>query len=122
MAIEPLTVRIPVRGEVLVRIDGIPDYHKVGDFEQSIPIQFTTDGIIGATIFKFTEKMMEEAIGPKIREEGVGTPTPQPPSKWEVAVDAIVEMLEKDLDLDKRRGQSIAEGIAANLNAHGCLK
>lgn len=128
MAIQPLTVRIPVRGEVLVRIDGIAGQHKVGDFEQSIPISFTTDGIIGATQFKFTEKMIEEAIGPKRNEnqfaiprpEGVVPPTPQEDSAWTTAKAATLGVLIRAGG--HQSNADLAEAIVAAISAHGLLK
>lgn len=62
----PLTVHVPIRGKLLIRLDGTEVLHEVGDFSQDIPLAFTPGP--GEVSFQFEEKFWEGAV--KNRKEG----------------------------------------------------
>lgn len=115
MANTPLTVNVPIRGVVLLRIDGVEGYHEVGEFTQDIPIEFSAQH--GAVGFQFTDKMWREAI----QARGVEGPTPQGDSVWAKARAATLEILANTGELNQSDAD-LAEAIVANLSAQGCLK
>lgn len=41
MANAPITQRITVKGEVLIRMEGSDDLHKVGSFDQQVDVTLT---------------------------------------------------------------------------------
>lgn len=66
----PLTVHVPIRGKVLVRLDGTEVLHEVGEFSQQVPVVFAADA--GEVSFQFQEKFWEGAV------KGGRTPDPLP--------------------------------------------
>lgn len=51
----PLTIQVPITGEVLLRIDGIEGLHPVGKFEQLVPVEFAAGP--GEVSFAFSPEM-----------------------------------------------------------------
>lgn len=56
----PLTVHVPIRGKVLVRLDGTEVLHEVGEFSQQVPVVFAPGP--GEVSFQFEEKFWEGAV------------------------------------------------------------
>lgn len=57
-----LEVRIPVRGEVLLRFEGSEETHKVGSFEQAVPVRFDPGaGMITVSFDTMPAPVKEEA-------------------------------------------------------------
>lgn len=120
MANTPLNVNIPVRGTVLVRIDGIEGYHEVGEFVQEIPIRFSAQH--GEVAFQFTDKMHREAVGKSVWAgpvEGVDGPTPQEDSVWAKARAATLGVLTSAGG--HQSNADLAEAIVAALAKDGLL-
>lgn len=78
---QPLTIRVPIRGKLFLRIDGTNSEHEVGSFEKTMDVSF---GVAGGNVsFQFDQTFWEETIKP-----GVEAPTPQHPemSTYEIVL------------------------------------
>lgn len=83
----PLTVHVPIRGKLLLRIDGAEVLHEVGNFSQDVPVVFTADA--GEVSFQFDPKFWEGAVKPK----GGRNPDPLPVPRQSTH-DIVLEMLD----------------------------
>jgi hypothetical protein len=92
MVYHPLTVHVPIRGKLLLRIDGTDGLHEVGSFSQDVSVAFQPGP--GEVSFSFDEKFWRENIEPK----GVGTATP-----LRAALPVIQEVLAVHEELDACR-------------------
>jgi hypothetical protein len=81
----PLTIRIPIKGKLLIKLDGFGALHEVGTFTKELNVSLSTAG--GNVDFQFDEDFWAATI----KDRGVEPPTPQ-----DVALDttAILQVLE----------------------------
>jgi len=104
MAITPLTIRVPIRGKLLVQLDGTDTPHEVGAFTNEVEVAFQPGP--GNIEFRFDEKFWEANVkskpkGPAPRAaasvvQDVLSTWQEIPSSAEVQLSTeIVEALEK---------------------------
>jgi len=103
----PLTVHVPIKGKLLIRLDGTETLHEVGDFSQDVPVVFTPGP--GEVSFQFEEKFWEGAVkrgresDPRIPHPNLSTAT--------IIEEAIVENLQRWATHDTRPGMLAIDGI-----------
>ena len=113
----PLTIRVPIRGKLLIKLDGFDALHEVGDFTKELDVSISMAG--GNVDFHFDPKFWTETI----RDKGVGaaTPTPSDAPADEEAVDAI-EALLKEQRVMGPEPYHLASMIYYRLRKEGKLK
>jgi hypothetical protein len=82
----PLTIRVPIQGKLLVKLDGFEALHEVGAFTKELNVSLSTDG--GNVDFRFDEDFWAATI----KDRGVEPPTPQAPL---LDTTAILQLLEE---------------------------
>lgn len=60
---DPLTIHVPIRGKLLIQLDGTDVLHEVGDFSQDVSVAFTPGP--GEVSFQFDPKFWEGAVKPE---------------------------------------------------------
>jgi hypothetical protein len=109
---QPLTVHVPIRGKLLLRIDGTDALHEVGAFEQDVNISFSPGP--GEVSFMFDEKFFEGAVKPR----GVGGPTPLSPDWDKSTYDIVLKVLRENA---LKPPEVLAETVLNTLNREGRL-
>lgn len=114
----PLTVHVPVNGQVFIRLDGVPGEHEVGTFTQNIPVQFAAGP--GEVAFTFDKAFWEAAIKNK---RGVEPPTPtdkpSPSEAFDLTKDIVVAVLKSYVDYQRLPVDQVADDIAVALRDRG---
>jgi hypothetical protein len=113
----PLTVHVPIKGKLLLRIDGTEALHEVGAFQQDVSVAFTPGP--GEVSFQFEEKFWEGAV----KDRGVEPPTPtSKPSAseaYDLSKEISVAVLKRYVDYMKVPVDQIAGDIADALRLRG---
>jgi hypothetical protein len=107
----PLTVNVPIRGKLLLRIDGTDALHEVGDFTQDVAVAFQPGP--GEVSFQFEEKFWEGAV----KNRGVEAPTPLP-DQDKSTYQLVLKELE---DGGVRLAEQLADKICDTLSHAGRL-
>jgi hypothetical protein len=81
----PLTIRVPINGKLLIKLDGFDALHEVGAFTKELDVSVSTTG--GNVDFHFDKKFWAETV----ESRGVEPPTPQAPL---LDTTAILQLLE----------------------------
>jgi hypothetical protein len=108
----PLTVHVPIRGKLLLRIDGTEALHEVGAFQQDVSVAFTPGP--GEVSFQFDEEFFEGAVKPR----GVGAPTPLSPDWDKSTYDIVLKVLKENA---LKPPEVLAEAVLNTLNREGRL-
>lgn len=108
----PLTVHVPIRGKLLLRIDGVSGEHEVGEFSQTIPVAFTPGP--GEASFQFDPGFWDGAV----KDRGVEPPTPQGPGWDKSTYDIVLKVLREDA---LKPPEVLAEAVLNTLYREGRL-
>lgn len=108
----PLTVNVPIRGKLLIRLDGTEALHEVGDFSQDVSVAFMPGP--GEVSFQFDEKFWEANVN------GKGGRTTDPlPDPGQSTFQIVLKVLE---DSGVKVPAALAEALLNTLHQEGRLR
>ena len=110
----PLTVHVPIRGKLLIQLDGTDALHEVGTFEQNVDVVFQPGP--GNVEFSFDKKFWEGAI-----ESRKGVEPPTPATEADEQIIGIIEEAVKEQRVFGPEPRYLAGFIYARLSREGVL-
>lgn len=108
-----LSIRVPINGKLLIKLDGFDTLHEVGAFTKELDVALS---IVGGNVdFKFDERFFQESIE---ANRGVAAPTPQ--AAGQAAASIVQKVLLEAHNL--RDHGLLASNIISALDEAGLLK
>lgn len=108
----PLNIRVPIKGQLLIKLDGFDALHEVGAFTKDINVTLSTEG--GNVDFRFDQRFWEETV----KDRGVEPPTPQTPNWDKSTYDIVLKVLRENA---LKPPEVLAEAVLNTLNREGRL-